>query len=50
MSLGFVLISLSKTPARAEVTAQEMPENLHLHTCEGGFFVAFSLRRYLPKP
>lgn len=37
MSLDFELISLSKTPARAEVTAREMPENLHLHTCEGGF-------------
>lgn len=37
MSVGFELISLSKTPTGAEVTAREMPENLHLHTCEGGF-------------
>lgn len=34
MFLGFEPISLSKTPPRAEVTAREMPENLHLHTCE----------------
>lgn len=32
MSLDFELISLSK------VTARGMPENLHLHTCEGGFW------------
>lgn len=44
MSLGFEPISLSKTPPGAEVTAREMPENLHLHTCEGGFFQAITFR------
>lgn len=46
MSLGFEPISLSKTFPGAEVIAREMPEHLHLHTCEGRFlFVAYNLRQ-----